>query len=98
MSINGNHIIHQVIDMCGGENVFAGASTQVPQVSIEALIAADPQVISSSTFIKDGKTIEERWKQWHNISAVKNKAYITVPGDQISRPTPPDAGCSARIL
>ena len=88
MSINGNHIIHQVIDICGGKNVFADASAPVPQVSIEALVAADPQVISSSTFIKDGKTIEERWDKWRNISAVENRAYITVPGDLISRPTP----------
>ena len=88
MSINSHHIIHQVIEICGGKNVYADARTQVPQVSIESLIAANPDAISSSTFIKDGKTIEERWSQWRNISAVKNNAYITVSGDQISRPTP----------
>ena len=88
MSINSNHIIHQVIDVCGGKNIYADAWTQVPRVSIESLIAANPEVISSSTFIKDGKTIEERWSQWHNISAVKNNAYISVSGDLISRPTP----------
>ena len=88
MSVNRSHIIHQVIEVCGGKNVFADARTQVPQVSIESLIAANPQVISSSTFIKDGKTIEERWNKWQNLSAVKDSAYITVSGDLISRPTP----------
>lgn len=88
MSVNSNHIIHQVIEVCGGKNVYADARTQVPQVSIESLVAANPRVISSSTFIKDGKTIEQRWGQWQNLSAVKNSAYITVSGDLISRPTP----------
>ena len=45
-------------------------------------------MISGSTFIEGGKTIEERWSQWRNLEAVKNKAFITVSGDLISRPTP----------
>ena len=88
MSVNKTHIIGQVMEVCGGENIYAQTRTQVPTVSIESLIAADPQVISSSTFIKDGKTVEQRWNQWQNITAVKNNAYITVSGDLISRPTP----------
>ena len=88
MSINGNHIIHEVIEICGGINIYAEARAQVPQVSIESLILANPQVISSSTFLPGGKTIEQRWSQWQNLSAVKNGAYITVSGDLISRPTP----------
>ena len=88
MSINSSHIIHEIIEVCGGKNIYADANTQVPMVSIESLIAANPQAISSSTFIKDGKTIEQRWSQWESVSAVKNEAYITVSGDLISRPTP----------
>ena len=88
MTINRNHIIGQVIEVCGGKNVYANASAQVPRISMESLLAANPQVISSSTFIKDGKTIEERWSNWKTITAVKNSAFITIDGDRISRPTP----------
>lgn len=88
MSVNSHHIIGQVIEVCGGKNIFADARAQVPRVSMESLMAANPQVISSSTFIKDGKTIEQRWARWENIEAVKNHSFITLAGDSISRPTP----------
>jgi iron complex transport system substrate-binding protein len=88
MSISRNQIIGQVIELCGGENVFADAQVRVPKVSMESLLGRNPQVIVSSSNLKDGKTIEERWKSWKKLKAVKEGHLYTLNGSLISRPTP----------
>ncbi|MCW9005254.1 MAG: cobalamin-binding protein, partial [Gammaproteobacteria bacterium] len=36
LTINGEHLISSVINLCGGENVFASSKIFVPQVNVEA--------------------------------------------------------------
>jgi len=45
MTVNGEHLINQVIHLCGGNNVFAGLDTLAPTVSTEAVLEAQPEVI-----------------------------------------------------
>jgi len=34
MTISGNHLISDIIELCGGENVFADLQTLTPQISL----------------------------------------------------------------
>ncbi|MDH3901070.1 MAG: cobalamin-binding protein, partial [Gammaproteobacteria bacterium] len=45
MTVNGQHLISDVIRMCGGRNVFAELPALAPQITIEAVLAANPEVI-----------------------------------------------------
>ncbi len=45
MTLSGRHVISEAIELCGGRNVFAGLLPVAPQVSTEAVLAADPQII-----------------------------------------------------
>ena len=45
MTVSGAHMISDVIALCGGENVFADVAQLTPTVSLEAIIAAQPEVI-----------------------------------------------------
>jgi len=45
MTVNGTHLISDVLQTCGGRNVFADASALAPTVSLEAVLAAQPAVI-----------------------------------------------------
>ncbi|MGI9281688.1 MAG: cobalamin-binding protein [Endozoicomonas sp.] len=88
MSISRNQIIGQVIELCGGQNIYADSKIRVPKVSMESLLGRNPQAIVSSNNLKDGKTIEERWSKWSDLQAVKQHHLLTVEGNLISRPTP----------
>ena len=88
MTVNGGHIISQSIELCGGVNVFADAQPRVPKVSMESLLARNPEAIVSSEIVRGDQTILDRWKPYSRISAVKNGFLFTVPGDLITRPTP----------
>ena len=45
MTLNGEHLFSDVLRLCGGRNVFAALPALAPQVDIEAVLAADPEVI-----------------------------------------------------
>ena len=88
MTVNGDHLITDVIRLCGGENVFADLKPLVPTVSTEAVLAADPEAIG--TAMVDGKARNdlESWKHWPRLTATARGNYFYIPTDFISRPAP----------
>jgi iron complex transport system substrate-binding protein len=40
MTINGEHLISDVIRLCGGDNVFAKLPVLAPTIDVEAVLAA----------------------------------------------------------
>ncbi len=47
-TVDGRHVISEVVELCGGRNVFADLPQVAPQVDVEAVLARDPQVILST--------------------------------------------------
>ncbi|MCW7554631.1 cobalamin-binding protein [Endozoicomonas gorgoniicola] len=88
MTVNGDQIISQVIELCGGVNVFATARPRVPKVGIEAVLAQNPDAIVSSKNVQGGHDIQSRWQKYPQIKAVKNGFLFTIPGDLITRASP----------
>ena len=86
MTVNGNHIISDIIKICGGVNVFASASSLTPMISAENLFEADPQAIISSVSLEFTETgMKQRWPY---VSAVKSDYLFFVPPDLMHRQTP----------
>jgi iron complex transport system substrate-binding protein len=46
-TLNGQHIISEVLRLCGGENVFASLGTLASTVSLESVLQRNPEVIIS---------------------------------------------------
>ncbi|KZN50486.1 hypothetical protein N474_03705 [Pseudoalteromonas luteoviolacea CPMOR-2] len=85
MTINGKTLIHQTLAICGVRNVFADATTEYPQISLENVIAKHPQVI----VIPNERAAEEpqkvNWQLWPEVPAVKHQQYIEVNADLLHR-------------
>ena len=45
MTFNADTYAHDVLRVCGGENVFAGEDTRYPKITLEQIVAAQPEVI-----------------------------------------------------
>ena len=88
MTINGEHLISQVITLCGGHNVFASLETLAPTVDREAVLHANPQVIIASGMAKQQPEWLEEWKQWPQLSAVRFDQLHFIEPDLIQRHTP----------
>jgi iron complex transport system substrate-binding protein len=85
-TVNGRHIISEVVELCGGRNVFADLPQLAPPVSLEAVIAADPEVIvSTDDTIADPLAM---WRRWESVRAVRTGAVYALPSDTMARATP----------
>lgn len=89
MTLNGQHLISEVINLCGGENVFAELGPLVPQIDMEAVIARNPEVILSSGSTPDDlETLKSMWRPFKNLAAIRQNNVYLVPADLISRQSP----------
>ncbi|MBI5329829.1 MAG: cobalamin-binding protein [Betaproteobacteria bacterium] len=88
LTVGGGQIISEVIRLCGGENVFAALPGKAPAVSVEAILAANPEAIVASGMGRDAPVGLERWKPWSRMKAVARGNLFFVPSDLLQRPTP----------
>jgi len=82
--------VDAMITLAGGQNIAAGASSQWPQLSLEELVKADPEIIILSDYAY-GVTPESvaRRPGWANLSAVKRGAIKPIEDPNIVvRPGP----------
>ena len=88
MTINGQHLISDVIRLCGGTNIFSELPSLAPSIDIEAVLAANPDVIVVSGDEESRSKWVDDWYKWPNLKAVKNDHLFLVPADLINRHTP----------
>lgn len=97
MTIGGGQIISDVIALCGGENVFAGLKALAPQVTVEAVLAADPEVIVASGMGEARPDWVDDWRKWPQLTAVRRGNLFFIPPDLLQRPTPRLLDGAARL-
>lgn len=88
MTINSKQIISDAIRLCGGRNVFAQLQGLAPTVSVEAVIAANPEVIVASGMGESRPEWLDDWKRWNTLTAVARDNLYFVPPDLLQRHTP----------
>ena len=81
-TINQTTFIHQMLQTCRFENVFASVVQVSPQVSVENVLMTQAQVIFSFN-----KQELMPWLAWKNLPAVKNKRLYFVDANEFSRPS-----------
>ena len=88
MTVRGEHMISDVIRLCGGRNVFADLKPLTPEISIEAVLAADPEAIGGVAAEPGQAGNLDAWKQWPRLRAVARGNLFVIDSDLISRDTP----------
>ncbi|MCP5294015.1 MAG: cobalamin-binding protein [Zoogloeaceae bacterium] len=88
MTINGKHLISDVMRLCGGSNVFAGLDQLAPRIGTEAVLAADPEVIVASGMGDARPEWLDRWHKWPQLTAVARHNLFFIPPEIMQRHTP----------
>ena len=97
MTVGGGQVISHVIELCGGANVFAGLKPLAPTVTVEAVIAANPEVIVASGMDEARPDWLDDWRRWKTITAVRRDNLNFIPPDIIQRHTPRLVEGAARL-
>lgn len=81
-TVGGRQIISDALRVCGGENVFADLELPAPQVSVEAVLQRDPEVILAGS----GAQLDA-WRRWPDLAAVARDQLWPVPDIGLERPS-----------
>ncbi|WNF47500.1 cobalamin-binding protein [Pseudomonas sp. SG20056] len=81
-TIGGQQIISDALRICGAENIFAELTLPAPQVSVEAVLQANPEVILAGV---QGQL--DAWRIWPGVTAVERKQLWLVPDAGLERPS-----------
>jgi iron complex transport system substrate-binding protein len=87
-TLNGDHVMNDAIELCGGKNVFAALPEIAPRVSVESVIAANPKFIFSSGSNSQGISELAHWQRWSMITAVQNQQVHFLQVDSLVRHAP----------
>lgn len=97
MTLNDQHLISDVLSLCGGRNVFGALPSLAPQLSIESVVAANPEVMfTASEFPLDGPAWRREpmnpafsmWRPFGKLTAVQRGWMVSMSGDLITRQGP----------
>jgi len=88
MTLAGSHVINEAIRLCGGRNVFEHLAAIAPQVAVEAVVAADPQLIVTAEPGGKPSGALDQWQRFSTIAAVRNQQFATLDADKINRHSP----------
>jgi len=87
-TIGGRHLITEAIGLCGGENVFASLSLPAPGVSVEAVLAAQPEAIVAGADRGERPAWLDDWKRWSSLPAVASGNLFVVDANLLHRAGP----------
>lgn len=88
MTIGQAHLVSRAIELCGGRNVFADVTGLAPTVSMEALLARNPQVILVSGALNEREARLAPWREMKELQAVRQAKVFYLNADTLHRATP----------
>jgi iron complex transport system substrate-binding protein len=94
LTLSDRHLVSDVIRTCGGRNVFGALTPLVPELSIESVVQADPQVMLTAVQgIEPPRRAADHgaFSQWTRLgatTAVRGGWLYTLPADLVVRGGP----------
>jgi iron complex transport system substrate-binding protein len=95
-SISADHVISDVIELCGGANIFADLPGIALPVDTESVVMADPAAILAAVDPGDDAW-KLPWREWQNVAAVRDESLFGIDRDLISRAGPRVIDAAAQV-
>ncbi len=87
-TLSGEHVVTEVLSLCGGDNVFADLTTLAPAIDKEAVLARNPDVILIGATGAEGARQAADWSLFGDLRAVRMHHVYTVDPSLIGRMSP----------
>jgi len=85
-TINGDHYVSELIEICGGRNIFDDLNSLAPLVDVEAVLARHPEAMLASD--DSGPDAFSVWQRWPELAANRYGNYFFLPANEIGRAAP----------
>jgi iron complex transport system substrate-binding protein len=87
-TLSGEHVVSEMMSLCGGDNIFADLTPLAPIVDREAVLARNPDAILISASGQDGYAQAADWKRFPNLQAVRDQHVFAVNDSLVGRMAP----------
>ncbi|MEH6617859.1 MAG: cobalamin-binding protein [Porticoccus sp.] len=87
ITFGGDHLVSDVLRLCGAENIFVDAVPLVPRIGVESVLASDPEVIIVGQYIEVDAAFDG-WRQWPQLRAVAQGHLYSVDPYLLHRHSP----------
>jgi len=88
MTVNDDHLIGEMIQLCGGDNIFGDLERLVPRISTEAVVTGNPEAILTGGMGEENRHWLTRWEAFPELKATKQDNLFFIPPSLVQRPTP----------
>lgn len=88
MTVNNEHLIGEMIQLCGGDNIFGELERLVPRISTEAVVTGNPEAILAGGMGEENRHWLTRWEAFPELKATKQDNLFFIPPSLVQRPTP----------
>jgi iron complex transport system substrate-binding protein len=85
MTVNGEHLASDVLRACRAHNIFADLQALAGPVSLERLLAVNPEAVLSATGFAEDMAL---WQRLRSLGAVRNGHVLKIDPDHLMRATP----------
>lgn len=86
MTVNGEHLISDLIALCGGTNVFGRTRSLTPVVGREAVVNTAPEVVLATDVSRSD--LVDRWSTLPQIPAMVSDTFYVLAADLLHRQGP----------
>ncbi|HSN17640.1 MAG TPA: cobalamin-binding protein [Gammaproteobacteria bacterium] len=87
-TVGGQQSISKLMEVCGAHNVFADLTDLAPAVTLESVLARNPQVIITGDGEGDAAERFKDWQRWPGLAATQQGNFVILNDDWVSRATP----------
>ncbi|MFZ9645806.1 MAG: cobalamin-binding protein [Fluviibacter sp.] len=88
MTIGGKQIISNALAICGGKNIFANLAPMAPVVTVESVLAANPEAIMTSGMQSINPSALAQWRKWPRLLATERQNFFFIDPDLMNRSGP----------
>lgn len=85
MTLGRGSFLSEILEHAGGRNIFDDVASSSAPVSIEAVVARDPDYLLTSS---DGDPKVASRPEWQSVRAVRERRFLRVQGSEFNRPSP----------
>jgi iron complex transport system substrate-binding protein len=81
-------MVSHLVTRCGGRNAFADLPVLAGSVSVESVLAADPDLIIAAVQPERARSVRDAWRRWPRMKAVAADRVHAIDPDLVTRATP----------
>ncbi|HEV8356458.1 MAG TPA: helical backbone metal receptor [Gemmatimonadales bacterium] len=85
MTLGAGSFLSEIVERAGARNIFGDLPGSSAPISVEAVVARDPDYVLVSS--ADEPAIERR-PEWQAVRAVRERRFLRVRGSEFNRPSP----------